>query len=361
MTPKPVLGLTMGDPAGIGPEICLRALREPAVLDECIPVVFGDTGVLRRVGSKLNGAGRVPPSMSPSEFEKVSAVNKPLIVECGAVDMKKIQPGKISAENGRAAYIYIERAIDAALARKIDGVVTAPIHKESLNLAGVKFPGQTEIFTALTGAKRTCMMLYSDKITVSMATTHIGYHEVPKRISVERLFNVIELTAEAMRRMLRREPRLGVCGLNPHAGEHGLFGNREEEKYVAPAVAEARRKGIDANGPLVPDAAFTANVRKFFDAIVTLYHDQGHIPFKMLAFDTGVNTTLGLPIIRTSVDHGTAFDIAWQGKADPASLYSAIHLAAELAVKKSPDSPAKINGHYNRRALNRKSTTLNRK
>jgi 4-hydroxythreonine-4-phosphate dehydrogenase len=358
MSHKPVLGLTMGDPAGIGPEICLRALPDPAVLEECVPVVFGDAGVLRLVGSKLNSARQIPPSVSPAEFEKISAVNDPLIIDCGAVDAKKIQTGKISAENGRAAYIYIERAIGAALAGKIGGVVTAPIHKESLNLAGLKFPGQTEIFTALTGAKRTCMMLYSDKLTVSMATTHIGYREVPKKLSVERLLNVIELTAEAMRRMLRREPRLGVCGLNPHAGEHGLFGNREEEKYVAPAVAEARRKGVDANGPLVPDAAFTANVRKIFDAIVTLYHAQGHMPFKMLAFDTGVNTTLGLPIIRTSVDHGTAFDIAWRGKADPTSLFSAIRLAASLSVKENTNLPAKVNGHGSRRTLNRKLATL---
>lgn len=361
MSRKPVLGLTMGDPAGIGPEICLHALHDTAVLEECVPVVFGDADVLRLVGSKLNGARQIPPSVTPAEFEKISAVNKPLIIDCGAVDLKKIQPGKISAENGRAAYVYIQRAIDAALTGKIGGVVTAPIHKESLNLAGVKFPGQTEIFTALTGAKRTCMMLYSDKLTVSMATTHIGYHEVPKKLSVERLLNVIELTADAMRRMLRCEPHLGVCGLNPHAGEHGLFGNREEEKYVAPAVAEARRKGIDANGPLVPDAAFTVNVRKKFDAIVTLYHDQGHIPFKMLAFDTGVNTTLGLPIIRTSVDHGTAFDIAWQGKADPTSLFSAIRLAAVLSVKGNSNLSAKINMRGNCPALNHKLTTSNHK
>ena len=174
-------------------------------------------------------------------------------------------------------------------------------------------------------------MLYSDQLTVSMVTTHIGYHEVPGRLSVERVLNVIELTAETMRSMLGRSPRIGVCGLNPHAGENGLFGQDEEEKFVAPAVAEARRRGLDATGPLVPDAAFTAGMRKKFDAFVCLYHDQGHIPFKMLAFDTGVNLTLGLPIIRTSVDHGTAFDIAWQGKADPTSLYSAIRVATQLA------------------------------
>ena len=207
-----------------------------------------------------------------------------------------------------------------------------------MHLAGVKFPGHTEIFTALTKAKRSCMMLYSDKLTVSMATTHIGYADVPQKLSAQRVLDVIELTAEAMRRMRRREPRLGVCGLNPHAGEHGLFGNREEENFVEPAVAQAREKGMHVTGPLVPDAAFTAAQRAKYDAIVTLYHDQGHIPFKMLAFDTGVNITLGLPIIRTSVDHGTAFDIAWQGKAEPTSLFSAIRVAAELAASRESQS-----------------------
>jgi 4-hydroxythreonine-4-phosphate dehydrogenase len=210
-------------------------------------------------------------------------------------------------------------------------VVTAPIHKEALSRSGVKFPGHTEIFTALTGAKRSCMMLYSDRLTVSMVTTHIGYTEVPKKLSADRVLDVIELTAGTMRRILGRAPVLGVCGLNPHAGEHGLFGRREEERCVEPAVRRAREQGILAEGPLVPDAVFTSNVRRKYDAIVTLYHDQGHIPFKMLAFDTGVNITLGLPIIRTSVDHGTAFDIAWQGKADPGSLYSAVAVAASLA------------------------------
>lgn len=177
-------------------------------------------------------------------------------------------------------------------------------------------------------------MLYSDKLTVSMATTHIGYHEVPKKLSADRVLNVIELTAQAMRQLLRREPFLGVCGLNPHAGEHGLFGNHEEENFVEPAVKTARERGIQIEGPLVPDAAFTTGQRKKFDAIVTLYHDQGHIPFKMLAFDTGVNITLGLPIIRTSVDHGTAFDIAWKGTAQAGSLFSAIDVAADLVAGK---------------------------
>ena len=348
MSAKPVLGLTMGDPAGIGPEICLRALREPSVLAECVPVLFGDVGVMKRVqksfsssfsSSKLsesrtrtNNEDEIDRVVSLHDWEKLGAVAEPLIVDCATIDAASIEPGKVSAACGKAAYLYIEHAIHAAMSGKISGVVTAPIHKEALRLSGVNHPGHTEIFTALTGAKRSCMMLYSDVLTVSMATTHIGYHEVPSKLSVERVLNVIELTAEAMTWLRRRAPRIGVCGLNPHAGEHGLFGRHEEENFVLPAVAKARSRGIDAHGPLVPDAAFTTAQRKKFDAIVTLYHDQGHIPFKMLAFDTGVNISLGLPIIRTSVDHGTAFDIAWQGVADPRSLYSAIQVATELAA-----------------------------
>ena len=358
MNAKPVLGLTMGDPAGIGPEICLRALQEKAVLARCVPVLFGDASVLRRVAKKGEQFCRV---VSLAEFEGASAIAESLVVDCAAIDVAKIEPGKISAACGRAGYIYIERAIAAALAGKIAGVVTAPIHKESLSLSGVKSPGHTEIFTALSGAKRSCMMLYSDKITVSMVTTHIGYHEVPGKLSVERVFNVIELTAETMRRILRREPQLGVCGLNPHAGEHGLFGNREEETCVEPAVKLARERGIQVEGPLVPDAAFTLNVRKKFDAIVTLYHDQGHIPFKMLAFDTGVNITLGLPIIRTSVDHGTAFDIAWQGKADPTSLFSAIRVAADLAQKENGGSQFAVDPQNAGGRVNHKSKIVNLK
>lgn len=331
---RPIICLTMGDPAGIGPEICLRALNEPAVIERCVPVLFGDAAVLARVAQIAGIAKTNSRVASASELDDFFEITEPTIFNCGAIDAANVSPGTVSAACGKAAYTYIQWAIKAALAEKIDAVVTAPIHKESLNLSGVNFPGHTEIFTSLTEAKRTCMMLYSDKLTVSMATTHIGYHEVPGRLSADRILNVIELTAQAMNQILRREPRLGVCGLNPHAGEHGLFGDREEEHFVLPAVKAAREHGIQVEGPLVPDAAFTVSKRKSFDAIVTLYHDQGHIPFKMLAFDTGVNITLGLPIIRTSVDHGTAFDIAWQGRAQATSLFSAINVAADLAAGK---------------------------
>jgi 4-hydroxythreonine-4-phosphate dehydrogenase len=258
-----------------------------------------------------------------------------VVVDCAAIQANSIRPGEVSAACGKAAYTYIEQAIQSALAGQIAGVVTAPIHKEALRLSGVPHPGHTEILAALTGARRSCMMLYSEALTVSMVTTHIGFTEVPNRLSTERVLDVIELTAEAMERLLGRPARLGVCGLNPHAGEHGLFGKREEERFVQPAIKEARSRGFAVDGPLPPDAAFTPGQRKRFDAIVTLYHDQGHIPFKMLAFDTGVNLTLGLPIVRASVDHGTAFDIAWKGLADPTSLYEAIRVAARLAAARN--------------------------
>ncbi len=331
---RPVLGITMGDPAGVGPELCLRALREPAVLAKCVPVLFGDAAVLQRL-KEMGFADPACPVISIVEWERQQVTDQPVVIDCGALGPGAFEPAKVSAICGRAAFNYIDQAIRAALAKRITGVVTAPINKEALRLAGVEFPGHTEIFTVKTGAKRTCMMLWSETIAVSMVTVHVGYAEVPRRLSVERIVDVIELTAEALQWLLHRQPRLAVCGLNPHAGEHGLFGEREEERFIEPAIFEARKRGITVEGPLPPDAAFTAGMRKRFDGYVTLYHDQGHIPFKMLAFDTGVNVTLGLPIIRTSVDHGTAFDIAWKGVADPRSLFAAIDVAVRLADAKA--------------------------
>ena len=330
MEVRPRVGITMGDPAGIGPELCLSALAKPSILAKCFPVVFGDAGILQRVGRAV---GRVPRCrvLSLEDWERSGATDEPVIVDCAAIEAQSIQPGKVSSGCGRAAFVYIKHAIDAAMTGRVAAVATAPIHKEALRQAGVPYPGHTEIFAAVSGARRSCMMLRSEVLTVSMVTTHVGYAEVPNLLSVERVLNVIELTAEALQWMLRRPAQLGICGLNPHAGEHGLFGQREEERFIEPAIAEARSKGTAVIGPLPPDAAFTPAQRERFDALVCLYHDQGHIPFKMLAFDTGVNITLGLPIIRTSVDHGTAFDIAWKGVADPGSLFAAIEAAVELA------------------------------
>ena len=323
----------MGDPAGVGPELCVRALSNPDVLRLCHPVVFGSLDVLQRVSQVM--ALPLPADLQPWDVLSSNQPSGPATVDCPAPAAETIVPGKISAACGAAGYTFIKTAIEAALAGRIAGVATAPINKESLRLAGVQFPGHTEIFTALTGSKRTCMMLRSEVLTVSMVTTHIGYAEVLQRISTQRIVDVIELTANALAIMNARPARLAICGLNPHAGEHGLFGHREEEDFVEPAVALARAKGIAIEGPLPPDTAFTTANRKRFDGIVCLYHDQGHIPFKMLAFDDGVNITLGLPIVRTSVDHGTAFDIAWQGIANPTSLYKSIEFAVRLSAARS--------------------------
>jgi 4-hydroxythreonine-4-phosphate dehydrogenase len=245
----------------------------------------------------------------------------------GAIDAAQVEPGQFDAATGRASYHYIDRAIDAATDGRVAAVVTAPINKEALRAAGIDLPGHTEIFAQRTSATRWCMMQYSDQITCSFVTVHVGYADVPHLLTVERILEVIELTAAAIRQIRRNDPQLVVCGLNPHAGEHGLFGAREEERFIVPAIEAALRQGIRVEGPLPPDTAFLPEKRAMTDAFVCMYHDQGHIPVKVLAFDSAVNTTLGLPIIRTSVDHGTAGDIAWQGKARPGSLFAAVELA----------------------------------
>jgi len=225
----------------------------------------------------------------------------------------------------------VNAAIDAALAGEVVAVSTGPLSKEALHSAGHPFPGHTEIFASRTNAARSCMMQYSEEITCSFVTTHVGYRDVPQLLTVARVLEVIELTDEALTRIRGRRPTIVVCGLNPHAGEHGLFGDREEERIIIPAMEAASQKGMNVIGPLPGDTAFIADRRRTTDAFVCMYHDQGHIPVKALAFDSAVNTTLGLPIVRTSVDHGTALDIAWQGKARPDSLYSAVRLAVRLA------------------------------
>jgi 4-hydroxythreonine-4-phosphate dehydrogenase len=254
----------------------------------------------------------------------------PTIVDWQAVDSAAVRPGVVSAATGRAGFTYVDRAIDAALAGQVAAVSTAPLNKEAMHAAGIKYPGHTEIFADRTQAARSCMMQYSEEITCTFVTVHVGYREVPGLLTTERILEVIDLTAEALARLRGKPPKIVVCGLNPHAGEHGLFGDREEERIIIPAIETARAKGIQIEGPLPPDTAFLPWKRKATDAFVCMYHDQGHIPVKALAFDSAVNTTLGLPIVRTSVDHGTACDIAWQGKANPSSLFAAVRLALRL-------------------------------
>jgi len=320
----------MGDPAGVGPELCVRALSAPECRDRCDLWVFGQHDILARAAEAIHVP--LPADLHLHDADMGVLPHGSGVVNCPVEGVTQALPGKVSEACGRAGYKYIETAIQYAMAGRVEAVATAPIHKEALRLSGVQFPGHTEIFTALTGARRTCMMLRSEALTVSMVTTHIGYAEVPQRIGSNRILDVIELTAEALQGVTGRTPKLAMCGLNPHAGEHGLFGQQEEERFIQPALEQARGRGIDIEGPLPPDTAFTTGNRKRYDGVICLYHDQGHIPFKMLAFEDGVNITLGLPIVRTSVDHGTAFDIAWKGAANPTSLYKAVESAVLLGM-----------------------------
>ncbi|MEN9573168.1 MAG: 4-hydroxythreonine-4-phosphate dehydrogenase 2 [Verrucomicrobiota bacterium] len=321
----------MGDPAGVGPEVCLRLLANADLARECVPVVFGDAGVLRRVAQKL-GLPLTCPVMARAKWPTHHhMVRMPSVVDFQCVDAAAITPGQVDARCGDAAFRYVLASISAGLAGEVDAITTAPLNKEALHAAGHKYPGHTEIFAERMQAERSCMTFFSDELTCSLVTVHIGYHEVPAALTTRRILDVIELTADAVRRKRGREPRLVVLGLNPHAGEHGLFGRGEEEHIIAPAVVAAHAAGLNIIGPLPPDTAFLPARRRETDAFICMYHDQALIPMKALAFDSAVNTTLGLPVVRTSVDHGTAFDIAWQGRASAENLFAAVRLAAHLS------------------------------
>ena len=323
---KPRIAITMGDPAGIGPEICLDLLNGPDISDLCSPIVFGDSSVLRSCAEKTNKSFDYI-EISENQIENTS---KNGIFHLDLMNLDELNPGTADANTGRATHGYITSAIDACLRNKVDAVVTCPANKEALQAAGVSQPGHTEIFAEKTGTEKFCMAFFSDEICCSLVTVHCGYTEVPNLLSVDRIYDVISLTRQAHQKLLGREPRLAVCGLNPHGGENGLFGNQEEENLIIPAIEKARLEGMELLGPIPPDTAFTASIRKSIDAYVCMYHDQGLIPVKALAFEEAVNVTLGLPIIRTSVDHGTALDIAWRGKADPSSLKSSVRLAVRM-------------------------------
>jgi 4-hydroxythreonine-4-phosphate dehydrogenase len=327
----PRIAVTMGDPAGIGPELCLRLLDDVSVRQRCTPIIFGDAEVLTRVAQQI---GAEEPRLIVRCEQWTSAwraLDQPAVLDLRAVSADAVQPGAVSATSGLASYEYVDFAITAALAGQVDAIATGPIHKEAFRAAGIPYPGHTEMFADKTRASRVCMMLTSHEVTCSLVTTHVGLREVPGLLNTERILEVIQLSADAISRMRGRQARLIVCGLNPHAGESGLFGDREEQRLIAPAIQSARGLGIQVEGPLPPDTAFIPARRRETDCYVCMYHDQGLIPLKALAFDTAVNITLGLPIVRTSVDHGTALDIAWQGKADVTSLSEAVKLAAKLA------------------------------
>ena len=310
------LAVTMGDPAGVGPEVSLILMDEARRrYPDHEFIIYGDCHMLERVAEVVS----LPP-VSTGSVNHIPSLENP----------SAIVPGQLSADGGQASYDYLAQAIGDAMKGEIDAIVTAPINKEALRLAGLKYPGHTEILTELTGSKRSCMLQYSREVTASFVTCHCGYAEVPSLLTRERLREVIDLTHEALVKIRKSEPELLVLGLNPHAGEHGLFGDSEEERIIAPEVEAARKRGLRINGPVPPDTAFIPSMREKIDGYICMYHDQGHIPLKALEFYTAVNVTLGLPIIRTSVDHGTAYDIAWQGKASPGSIFCAAQLAVDM-------------------------------
>ena len=286
--PKPRIAITAGDPAGIGPEIAAAAALDSRVLAVCEPIVYS------------------PPNATA------------------------FTPGILSAEAGQAAYDTIVRAVDDAMNRRVDAIATAPVNKEAFHLAGLPWAGHTDLLKHLTGARDVAMMFYAEALRVVLATVHIALADVPRLLTQASLESTIGLTARELPHFGFPSPRIAVAGLNPHAGEHGLFG-REEETAIVPAIAACRARGMDVSGPYPGDTVFVRARRGDFDVVVACYHDQGLIPVKLIAFGEAVNVTLGLPIVRTSVDHGTAFDIAGKGVANPESMITAVLLAARLA------------------------------
>jgi 4-hydroxythreonine-4-phosphate dehydrogenase len=327
---RPLVGITMGDPVGIGPEIILKVLEDAAVFEKCRPLIFGDLQWLGTVAENLGSSLRLNPVAAPDEG--LSGPGSVDIVSVSSLSSGTISWGKPTIQTGRAMVEYVLQAVDSAVAGVLDAVVTCPINKKAMTAAGFDFPGHTELIAQRTGVSNVGMMLAGERLRVVLVTIHVPISRVPSLLSERRIFDTILLTDRSLKeRFGIAHPKLAVAALNPHAGEEGMFGD-EEDKVISPAISRAAASDILVTGPHPPDTVFYQSARGMFDAVICMYHDQGLIPFKLLHFEDGVNTTLGLPIIRTSVDHGTAYDIAGSGRADPGSLKAAISMAAEQAV-----------------------------
>ena len=341
---RPILAITMGDPAGVGPEIAVKALEGPGAAEvyrECRPLVVGDAGVMKNALAFMHSSLTLNVVDAAADATGTPGVVD--VLDLHNVDSAKLQLGKVSAEAGEAAFQAITRSIELAMGDQIDGVVTNPIHKEALHLAGHEFPGHTEIFAHYSGSKESVMMLAEGHFRVAHVSTHVSLKDAVARCTKERVLRVIELAAQGCRDLGIQDPHVGVAGLNPHAGENGLFGD-EEITAILPAIKEAQARGIRASGPYPADTFLprAAGGKGEFDICIAMYHDQGHVAVKMRGFSfdpakgtwntvKGINVSLGLPIIRVSVDHGTAFDIAGRGIASEASLLDAISYAAKMA------------------------------
>jgi len=329
---KPIIGVTMGDPAGIGPEVCVKALASAEIQKIANCLVIGDRRFLR-LGLKISKIEKIEINSIKKVSEAKFSPDTIDVLDLNNADPAKIKLGEISKAAGKAAVEYLNKAIDLAQTKEIDAIVTAPINKEAIHKAGFRFQGHTEILAARTKTKDYAMMFVSDPLWVILATTHLPLCEVSRHLTKNKILKTIQLAHETLSRVRGRKPKIGVAGLNPHAGEGGIFG-KEEIKIIKPAIDEAKKLGINVEGPISPDAIFYLAKSGMFDLVVAMYHDQGLIPLKLLAFNRSVNVTVGLPFIRTSVDHGTGFDIVGKGWANPQSLMEAIKVAAHFSKSK---------------------------
>ena len=325
----PTVAVTMGDGAGVGPEVTVAALCHPAVVSACIPILIGDVRRLRQAADILGLSPEIVAVEAVSDA--VRAPNRINVMDLGLLP-EDLPWGQLSAVAGDAAYQYIRKAAELAVAGEVQAICTAPINKEALHMGGHKFPGHTEMLAHLTGTPEVSMMLASPKLRVIHVTTHIGLIDAIAKIEPGLVGRVVRRGWDALRRAGVEDPRIGVCAINPHAGEGGLFGYGEEEEKIIPALQQLRGEGLRVEGPLPADTAFYLAGRGDYDLIVAMYHDQGHGPVKVLGIEDGVNITVGLPVIRTSVDHGTAFDIAGTGVVKTESMVEAMRQAVSLAA-----------------------------
>jgi 4-hydroxythreonine-4-phosphate dehydrogenase len=329
---RPIIAMTMGDAAGIGPEVIMKSLAHPELYELCRPIVIGDASRLRLAGDIVASKLTIR-SLRPDQFEE--AAFRHGAVDC--IDLHLIPEdlpwGKISSVAGDAAYRFVAEAAHLALEGKVGAICTAPLNKEALHAGGHKFPGHTEMLAVLTGTPEVSMMLSTPKLKVTHVTTHIGLLDAIHRIEPQLIERTISLAHSVLVKAGNANPKIGVCGINPHAGENGLFGHNEEEIKIAPAIVACRARGWNVVGPLPADTLFFLAQRGDYDMVIAMYHDQGHGPVKVLGLESGVNITIGLPVVRTSVDHGTAFDIAGTGIADERSMLEAMRQAAELSFK----------------------------
>lgn len=323
MSTLSVIGITMGDPSGVGPEIICKALAEMPAAERSASAVIGNLRLLKRADAIVKSNLRFVESLAANN----GAVP---VVNVATKDEEQIADGKLSAAGGEAAYRYVERAVQLSLDKQISVIVTAPLNKGAMHAAGHHFDGHTELLATLTNTKQSFMLLASEKLAAVHVTTHVSLKGATERGTIERIVATIRAGYEHYRSLGYDNPRIAVAGLNPHCGEGGIFG-REEIERIDAAVAQAKQQGINVQGPISGDTVFYRALKGEFDLVVAQYHDQGHIPTKLVAFDETVNITLGLPIKRTSVDHGTAFDIAWQGKASHINMKAAIAYARMMA------------------------------